>query len=321
MGLRGIRANVKGDRHAVPPKVRARQSWDRAGLSRADRLIRFIESLTITSGIHAGRPFRLRPWQQTILRAWYATDADGHRIVRSGPLTMGRKNGKTALCAALALPHLVGPDVEARGSVVAAASDRDQSSLIFDELVAFIQGNPAFAARTNIQRHAKIIEDLVSGTKFTALSSDAKKAHGMNPSVIILDELAQWGHEGPVRALYTALTTATGARREPLTLIISTQTADEHAIMAQQIDYGKRVQAGELHDPTFSAFIYEAPLEADPWDEATWALANPALGDFRSLEEMRIFAARAQAMPIEAAQFRLYYLNQRIHAEARLIPG
>jgi phage terminase large subunit-like protein len=73
--------------------------------------------------------------------------------------------------------------------VVAAAADRDQSGLVFDELCAFIAGNAAFAGRCNIQRHAKIIEDVVTGSKFVALSSDAKKAHGLSPSVIIVDEL------------------------------------------------------------------------------------------------------------------------------------
>jgi phage terminase large subunit-like protein len=232
---------------------------------------------------------------------------------------MGKKNGKTGLCSALALAHLVGPEVERRGQVAAAASDRDQSGLIFDELVAFIRDNPDFEARTNIQRHSKLIEDLVSGTKFRALSSDAGKAHGMSPSVIILDELAQWG-TGPGRELYDALVTATGARAAPLTFIISTQTADEHSLMSELVDYGKQVNAGRITDPTFSAFVFEVPLDADPWDESLWTLANPALGDFRSLEEMRIFAERAKKMPTLAATFRNFYLNQRVQAESSWIP-
>jgi len=319
VGLRGPGAKpatmpAPGRRRGRPP------AWEKSGLSRSDRVIAFIESLRITSGAHAGRRFRLRPWQRQIIRAWYATAGRQRRIVRTGLLTIARKNGKTALCAAIALAHLVGPEVESRGQIVAAASDRDQSGLIFDELVAFILGNPAFADRCNIQRHAKIIEDMVSGTTFRALSSDAKKAHGLNPSVIILDELAQWGHEGLGRDLYTALTTSTGARGEPLTLVISTQTADDLAIMSQLVDYGKAVAAGEIHDPSFSAHVFEVPLEADPFDEALWPRANPALGDFRSLDEMRIAAARAKQMPSELATFRLYYLNQRVYAEERWLP-
>jgi phage terminase large subunit-like protein len=318
MGLRGPGARAKGGRPKVAPSA-GRPPWARPGLTRADRVIAFIESLRVTSGAHAGRKFLLRPWQKTIIRAWYRTGPDGRRVVRTGLLTMGRKNGKTSLCAAIALCHLVGPEVEPRGCVVAAARDSDQSGLLYAELVAFIQGTPRFEARTNIQRHSKVVEDLVSGSTFRALSSDAKKAHGQSPSVIILDELAQWG-TGPGRELYTALTTSQGARKEPLTLVISTQTADEHSLMSQLVDYGKEVLAGRIADPTFSAHIFEVPMDADIWDESLWPLANPALDDFRSLAEMRVFAARAKQMPTDASVFRLYYLNQRVQAEERWLP-
>ncbi len=321
MGLRGPGAKPK----PIPAAARARQrkaarGWTDAKASRAERVIRFIESLTITAGALAGQPFTLRPWQQAIVRNWYTTDRKGRRAVRTGLLTLARKNGKTSLCAALALAHLVGPEVERRGQVVAAASDRDQAGLIFDELVAFIQDNAVFTDRTNIQRHAKVIEDLRSGTVFRVLSSDAAKAHGLSPSVVIVDELAQWGSAPAGRRLYEALATATGARAEPLTLVISTQSPEEHNLMTELVTYGEEVRAGRVKDPTFSPFIYTVPMDADPWDETTWPLANPALGDFRSLDEMRAFAARARRMPSLAAMFRAYYLNQRVDASTPWIP-
>ena len=63
-----------------------------------------------------------------------------------------RKNGKSGLCAAIALAHLCGPEAERRGQIVVAASDRDQSGLIFDEMVAFIEDNEEFASKCNIKR-------------------------------------------------------------------------------------------------------------------------------------------------------------------------
>src|SRR5262245_26978813 len=99
MGLRGPGARAKGGRRKVPsPERRPRRPvWERPGLSRAERVIRFIESLWVTSGAHAGRKFRLRPWQKTIIRAWYRTGRDGRRIVRTGLFSAGRKQGKTSL--------------------------------------------------------------------------------------------------------------------------------------------------------------------------------------------------------------------------------
>jgi phage terminase large subunit-like protein len=60
-------------------------------------------------------------------------------------------------------------------------------------------------------------------------------------------------------------------------------------------------------------------MDADPWDETTWHACNPALGDFRSLEEMRTAARQAQRMPAMEASFRLLYLNQPVDAESRFI--
>src|SRR5687768_13971374 len=117
MGLRGPRARPA---QRTATKRRRRPTWAKKGLTRAEAVLRFCESLRVTSGMHAGRPLVLRPWQREILEAWYRCDADGQRIVRTGLLTMGRKNGKTALVSALALAHLVGPEREPRGQVIAA---------------------------------------------------------------------------------------------------------------------------------------------------------------------------------------------------------
>jgi phage terminase large subunit-like protein len=62
-------------------------------------------------------------------------------------------------------------------------------------------------------------------------------------------------------------------------------------------------------------FLFSAPPDADPWDEATWHLANPALGDFLDLKEFRNAAAIAKRLPAQEAAFRNLHLNQRVAAE------
>jgi phage terminase large subunit-like protein len=314
MGMRGPGAKKKRKpANGSVGKSRKKPVWQRKGLTRAGRVIAFIESLKVTSGTLAGKPMKVRPWQKVILEAWYR-EKNVRRIVRTGLLSVARKNGKTGLIAALALCHLLGPEQERRGQIVVGATDRDQSGLIFDELCAFISDNPQFEDECNIKRHEKQIEHLPSGSKFRALSSDAKKAHGLSPSVVILDELAQWG-SGTGRQLFDALTTASGARKDPLTIIIGTQSADDHNLMSELVDYAK-----QGNDPTFAGFVFEIPKDLDVFDESTWILANPALNDFRSLEDMRSLAERAKRMPTLEATFRNLFCNQRVDAEERWIP-
>ena len=72
-------------------------------------------------------------------------------------------------------------------------------------------------------------------------------------------------------------------------------------------------------DPTTVCHLYAVPDDADVFDEANWSLANPALGDFRSLDDMRAQAARARRMPSFEARSAIWYCNQRISADAPLV--
>ena len=111
---------------------------------------------------------------------------------------------------------------------------------------------------------------------YAALSRESGTKMGMAPSVVIYDELGQ--SEG--RDLLDAMDTAMGKRAEPLMIVISTQASRDEAPLSQLIDYGLRIQRGEIIDPTFHLTLYSAPETADPWKLATWRKANPALGDF-----------------------------------------
>lgn len=285
-------------------------------MERADRIIQFIEGLAITSGTLAGQPFRLRDWQKALIRDIYdPVDEQGRRRIRTALITMPRKNGKTGLAAGLVLAHLLGPEREMRGQIYSAAADRQQAALTFNECAAMIRADPELSSRVNIIESVKRIVHYASGSFYQALSSDSKTKHGLSASVIVYDELAQ----APNRHLWDVLTTSTAARAEPLTVVISTQSSNPHHVMSEQVDYGAKVSAGIIDDPTYHAIIYAAPSDADIWDERTWFDCNPALGDFRSLEEMRTYAAQARRIPAREATFRNLYLNQRVDAEQRFI--
>jgi phage terminase large subunit-like protein len=157
--------------------------------------------LPITSGVHAGRKFRLRPWQREIIKAIYRQDGDGRREVRTALLTLPRKNGKTSLAAALALAHFIGPECEQRGQCYSAAADREQASIIVREMKAMILSVKWMAERTNIKDFSREMDDAVTGSTFKALSADAKTKHGFSGSFVVYDELAQ----APNRHLYDVL--------------------------------------------------------------------------------------------------------------------
>jgi len=313
MGLRGPGAKaIRRKAGGIPAEVPAApHPWEASGLSRAQRVVLFVESLPVTSGALAGTQFKLRPWQRRIIRALYRTNASGLRMVRTGVLSMGRKNGKTDLGARLALCHIAGPEAEQRGEVYSAANDRFQAGRNFAEICAIIERTPWLAARISIRRHSKELEDIGpggTGTVYGALSADVATKHGLSPSFAVYDELGQ----STSRDLFDVLDTAMGARAEPMMLVISTQAARDEAPLSELIDYGLRVQSGDVDDPSFHLEFFTAPPEADPWSPKTWKLANPALGDFRSLDDVKRMALQAQRMPSREASFRNLILNQRV---------
>lgn len=315
MGLRGIGGKPLTKQRAADLELAVEGPWTAPGLSRAERVIAFIEDLTVTSGSEAFKKMTLRPWQRKFIEAIYWTDKDGKRPVRTAIMSMGRKNGKTQLAAALALCHLSGPEAEQRGEIYSCANDRFQAGKLFAEMVALIQHHKELSLRTNVIRFRKEIEDLSNGSFYAALSAEAKTKMGLSPSFIVYDELGQ----AAGRALYDAMDSALGARKEPLLLVISTQAADDFAPMSQLIDYGTKINRGELKDPAFHLTLYCAPDDDDPWKQTTWKKANPALDDFRSLPDVKRLAKQAQRMPSQENAFRNLILNQRVAAETRFL--
>ena len=310
MGKRGPGAKPA---RAVPLPSAARPPLQ-DGATRADRVIAWCEGLTITSGAYAGRKLALRPWQREVIRRIYAPGPDGRRLVRTALLSMGRKGGKTTLSAALALCHLVGPEAVPRGQIIAAAADRNQGAIIYNEMKAFALAAPEIADRLVFREWNKTIEDSVTGSVFATASSDHRKAHGTSPVFYVADEVAQWRG----RELLDALRTGQGAHAEPLGIIISTRSPDPDNPLEELIRYAQQVEDGTIADPTFASAIYSAPLDADPWAEETWLLANPDADEVR-LKDLRLQAMQAQRLPSMEPAFRAYALNQPVMPDDRFI--
>ena len=297
-----------------PPKPEP-HPWEDEGYSRAERVIAFVESLPITKGFGAGECVQLLPFQIEWIMAIYGTDADDRRRVRTGLLSVARGQGKTVLAAMLCLAHLVGPEAEPRGECYSAAATRDQSALIFAEMEAIILQTPWIAARVNVQRFHKQIEDMETGSKFRALASDGASVHGLASSFVVCDELAQWKK----RELFDVLRTSMGKRREPLMLVIGTQSPHPENLMSELVDYTDRIASGEIDDPSFHGVVYAVPEDADPYDPENWRLANPAMGVFVSQEQLADEAARAKRMPTFEPAFLNLHCNMRVDAEPKAI--
>ncbi len=283
----------------------------------ADKALRFIESLKQSQGQWAGCPLHLMDWQRDrIIKPLFGTlNPDGTRQYRTLFLTIPRKNGKTELAAAIA-NYLLFADNEGGAQIYCAASDRDQADIVFKEIAAMVRSAPALERRATILDSVHRIVIQKTNSYCRSISAEAYSKHGFNSHGVIFDEL----HAQPNRDLWDVLTTSTGARLQPLVVAITTAGFDRNSICYEVYDYARKVRDGIITDPTFLPVIYQAE-EEDNWeDEAVWARANPALGVFRSVDELRQMFYRAKETPALEMTFRRLYLNQWVNSVQRWLP-
>lgn len=284
----------------------------------------FIESLTLTKSTKSGRPepFRLLPPHKKLvgnLLGWKRED--GTRLYKRVYFSVARKNAKTQLAAALGLDMLV-MDGEASPEIYIAAKDRDQAGVCFEAAADMVRASDEMdwerGGFLKVVEYKKEIRNLLNGGKLRALSSAGKSKHGFNPSTVIIDEFHVWG--SPEQELYDALTSGSVARRQPLTIIITTAGVDEYTLCGREYEYACRVRDGIIQDATYLTLIYELPKDADWTDEKNWHLANPTLGEIVRVEALREARDKALSMPSEQTKFRRLQCNQWVNAKDVWIP-
>ncbi|WP_423207193.1 terminase large subunit [Paracoccus yeei] len=279
-------------------------SWDRAAALHA---IEFFSHLRHSTGEWAGQQFDLQPWQQFVVGSVFGWKrADGLRRFRTAYVEVARKNGKSALLAGIALYALVA-DGEAGAHVYAAATTRDQARIVFGEAERMVAASPALSAR--VTRTVNNLAVLPTASWFRPLSADASKMDGLNVHFAAVDEV----HEHPGPEIIQKLNTATGARRQPLIVEITTAGHDRHSVCRQHHEFSVKALEGTLpHETADPWFAFIATIdEGDDWtDPEVWVKANPSLGVTVKIDDLKRQIDEAREMPAQQNAIRRLRLNE-----------
>jgi phage terminase large subunit-like protein len=315
MGLRGPGATrQKAARSEIESTKPRRLPWKKRGLSRAEQVIAFLQWLPITKGRLAGKKMRLLPEQREFILRTFA-EQNGKPLISLAILSEPKGNGKTGLCAGIALAYLLGPLAEERGAVFAASIDRGKAGILFEEMKAVVLRVPEFANRVNIvdfHKRMHVLEGDGFDSSFEALSADARRSQGLSPTCWLYDEAG----EAPDDGLLKVLMESEGKRRHTLGIVLSTQADSDEHFLSKLID-----DAATGTDPSVYLQLHAAPPEADPFADDTIKLANPAWGKFLDLGAVKKSRDRAKRMPSFEPSYRRLRLNQRADSnpENRLI--
>lgn len=221
----------------------------------------------------AGKPFILEPWEDFIICnifCLYRVDTR-RRKYKTAHISVSRKNGKTTLAAALGLFSLIA-DGEPASSVIMAANSREQGHIDFDAASAFARQLDPKKKSLKVLRNEIIFQK--NNASLKVISADASTGDGLNPQLVILDEL----HEAADSKLFDVLRSGQGFREQPLMLSITTAGFRIGGFCNQYEDYCREVLMGQKVDETLFALLYTLD-DGDDWtDEGNFIKSNPNLG-------------------------------------------
>lgn len=275
-------------------------------MTRGQRVLKFIEDYCVTpEGSQVGKPLKLDEFQIKFILDVY----DNPHTTTRAILSIARKNGKSALIACLVLAHVIGPERIQNAQLCSGALAREQAALVYHLAEKMLRLQPAFEGLYKTVPSAKRIIGLKANTEYKALSADGGTNQGLSPVLAILDEVGQV--RGPTSPFIEAILTSQGAHEAPLVIMISTQSPSDADFLSLQID--DAVRSG---DPHTVCHVHAADKDCDLMDETQWRKANPALGIFRSEQDLRTQLQRASRIPALESSARNLLLNQRISLDS-----
>ena len=266
--------------------------------------MRFIEQYClIPEGAQVGQPIKLMKFHKHFIPDLF----DNPHGTSCAYLSIARKNGKSALIAAVMLAHLVGPEAKQNSQIISGARSRDKASLVYKLAAKMIRLSPELSKIVRIVPSQKMLNGLICNVEYKALCSPRGTGHGLSPCMALLDEVGQV--RGPQDAFIEAIETAQVAHDDSLLIAISTQAATDGDLFSIWLD-----DAAHAKDQWIISHLYTAPKDCQILDKKAWKVANPALGKFRSVQDIKDFAQQADRLPAKANSFRWVFLNQRIEA-------
>ncbi len=290
---------------------------------KVSRVVRFVRTLRHFKGKHKGKPFILRPWQHFIVANLYGfykwvTDEDtGERYYtrrfHKAYIEMARKQGKSALAAALALYQFC-YDNEDGAECVLAANAREQAKIVLNLCTGFVRSLDPRSKTFHILRNS--IEYKAKMSILKVVSADSTKLDGFECSFYEQDEY----HAASNSKLYDVLQSSTGTRVSPMGMVITTAGFNLDGPCYKMREVCTEILRGLKEDDNQFAIIYTLD-ETDDWrDETTWKKVAPNLGVTVTRDYMRGEVKAAVNDPSKEVGVRTKTFNQWMHSEEVWVP-
>lgn len=242
---------------------------------KANKAIKFIENFCHHS---EGRSdlLHLELWQKAIVSAIFGImdKTTGYRQFREVFIIIARKNGKTLFAAAIAA-YMTYVDGEYGAKVYFLAPKLDQADLVYDAFYQIVQSDDELDSITKKRRSDIYIKAFNTSVKKIAFNS--KKSDGFNPQLVVNDEMEAWPGDQGLKQ-YEVMTSALGARKQPLIISIATAGYVNDGIFDELFKRATAFLKGNSREKRLLPFIYMID-DIEKWDSIEeLKKSNPNLG-------------------------------------------
>lgn len=229
---------------------------------KANKAIKFIENFCHHS---EGRSdlLHLELWQKAIVSAIFGVmdKTTGYRQFREVFIIVARKNGKTLFAAAIAA-YMTYVDGEYGAKVYFLAPKLDQADLVYDAFYQIVQSDDELDSITKKRRSDIYIKAFNTSVKKIAFNS--KKSDGFNPQLVVNDEMEAWPGDQGLKQ-YEVMTSALGARKQPLIISIATAGYVNDGIFDELFKRATAFLKGNSREKRLLPFIYMID-DIEKWD-------------------------------------------------------
>ena len=254
-------------------------------IEKANKPIRFIERFCCSP--ETGEHLVLEPFQKAVIQITFGfVDDDGFRQFQEVLYEVGRKNGKSALGAALELYMLIA-DGEGAPQIYNVANSKAQASLAYGIALKMLRRSKELNSRLRKgtvpdRGQDGIIFDHNSGY-ITVLTNQTRNLDGLNTHFCLFDEM----HANVNRDQYDLIKQSFSSRRQPLLWAVTTNGFERENLFDDQYAYACKILDGKVDDDRLLPFLYELDDRSEWLDEKCWIKANPGLGTIKSWEYLR----------------------------------
>ena len=249
----------------------------------AYRRIEFIERFVkLTKSPFYGKPMILMLWQKAFIECLYSFKIaeTGRDRFKRAILLIARKNTKSETCNGLGFTELM---IGNPGSdIVCSSNDDTQANILYDGIATMREMFDPKNKRTH--KNLSFIKNKMNGSKVFKLSDKTRNKEGRNIDFAIIDEV----HEMNDSVIINSIDQSQSLKENPKRIIITTEGFVNDGALDHELEYARKVLAGEQEDETLLVWLYTQDSEQEIWsDESSWMKSNPTIGKIKQYDYLR----------------------------------